>query len=399
MWIILLGFGWSIAAGVASVLVSQLGFPYTWISPLSLAMIGAVAVLAYRGYAIQAWILAACVGIIAISAMAIARALTVPDPNLPEAYRREFDETIEASSFMGMDFPMYNESIGDYYIEYKPYQTDYLVFQGYDVYTPVIMEFPPLDTAGGQWAFKSGTVRLRGAVSATVEADPDQNWLHADDAVFESDQALRPAYPELNVAIPLPNNSLRGPMDIHAEMTVTYPQPDGEIEETTLTRDFTLSIMGAEYYQYYDRYTNWKRSRSVIERPILALLLGGSVLAGVGGVYLVRQGALRMYSSGGLQVVIRRLSGTQKLGLEVLSLDKFRDRTDATQGVFVGRVTAQSPGGRAGFRTGDILIEMAGKPTNSPRVVNQIAKARKKGESVTAVVLRDDARVELRVRF
>jgi hypothetical protein len=62
IWLIVLGFGWSIAAGIASVMVSQLGFPYTWIMPLTLVMIGTVAILAYRGYPVQAWLLAGCVG-------------------------------------------------------------------------------------------------------------------------------------------------------------------------------------------------------------------------------------------------------------------------------------------------------------------------------------------------
>jgi S1-C subfamily serine protease len=123
------------------------------------------------------------------------------------------------------------------------------------------------------------------------------------------------------------------------------------------------------------------------------------VLAGGASVYIWREGDLTASGSSGLRMVIRRLSGAQMLGVEVHDLAKFRDQTDAQQGVFVGRVVAQSPAGRGGFRTGDVLIELAGKPTNSPGAVNRIAKGIKKGMAVEAVVLRQDARVELKIRF
>jgi hypothetical protein len=402
LWIILLGFGWTIAGGITGVLVSQLGFPYIWVTPLTLAMIGTVGFLAYRGYAAPGWILAACIGFILITVMAILRAVTVPDPNIPDVYRREFEEADQSTSFMGIDIPMYyDEGMGDYYIEYTPGQTDYLVLQGYGYRVPVTVEFPTLDTAGGQWAFESGMMRLRGAVSDNVEANPELNG--SGDVTFEPDQALRKAYPELTADVRLPSNTSRGPMEVHAEMVVTYPLPDGAVERSTLTRDFTLNIIGDDYYSYYQRYFDWERSRSVVETPIWIALVIGSVIAGGVSVYLIRQGAHKMYSTGGLSMVVRRLSGTQKLGAEVLPLDRydqFRDQTAGVeQGVFVGRVNAQSPAGRAGFRTGDVLIEFAGKAVNSPRAVNQSAKNRQRGEVVDAVVLRDGARVELRVRF
>jgi hypothetical protein len=400
MWVIILGFGWSVAGGVAGVLVTQLGFPYTWVMPLTLAMVGAVAFLAYRGYPIQAWVLAGCIGFVAFSAMAIARALTVSDPNIPDAYREEFEASGQAATpAAGIDFATYGDYGADYFIEYEVDRTAYLIGAGYRSLMPVTVEFPPVTTAGGQWAFQSGSMRLRGSINVTAEADPGENWSSASEVAFEPDQPPRSVHPQMRVNIPLPSKPTREPLSATATLAIVYPLATGDVEETALSRDFTLSVVGGDYYLYHNKYVEWERTRSVVETPIWAALLVGSVLAGAGGVYLVREGALEPQPTSGLSFVIRRLSGTQRLGADLFHLEKFRDVADAEQGVYVGRVVAQSPAGRAGLRTGDILIELAGKPTNNPGAVNRLAKGRKRGESLEAVVLRDGQRVELLVKF
>jgi hypothetical protein len=400
MWLIILGFGWSVAGGVAGVLVTQLGFPYTWVMPLTLAMVGAVAFLAFRGYPIQAWALAGCVGFIVVSAMAIARALTVSDPNVPDAYRQEFEASGQITTpATGTGFAAYGNAGADYTIEYEADRTAYLIGAGYGSPMPVTVEFPPVTTAGGQWAFQSGSMRLRGSINATAEANPAENGSSASEATFEPDQPPRSVHPQMRISIPLPTRPTREPLSATATMTIVYPLPTGEVQETTLSRDFTLSVAGGDYYLYHNRYVEWERTRSVVETPIWAVLLAGSVLAGAGGVYLVREGALEPRPTSGLSFVIRRLSGAQRLGADLFHLEKFRNVTDAEQGVYVGRVVAQSPAGRAGLRTGDILLELGGKQTNNPGVVNRLAKGRKRGESLPAVVLRDGQRVELLVKF
>jgi membrane-associated protease RseP (regulator of RpoE activity) len=396
VWMIVLFLGWSVAGGIAAVLVSQLGFPYTWISPLTLVMIGAVLFLVYRGYPIQAWLLAGCVGFIGISALAIARAVTVPEPNIPDVYRAEFDAANQSRGMFG--FPTYGDYMGDYVIEYDANRDTYLIEPGYDTRTPVTVQFPPLETAGGQWAFESGSMRLSGRINATIEADPQQNWLSSNETNFEPDRPPRAAHPEMTVTIPLPYSPVGQALNATAALTIAYPAPDGTVQTTTLTRTFKLQIIGDEYYHYASIYSNWERSRSVIKTPLWVVLVVGSVLAGAAGVYLVREGALQPQPTSGLRMVIRRLSGSRQLGIEVHDLAQISSVTDKSQGVFVGRVTAQSPAGRAGFRTGDILIEFAGKPTNSPRAVNRLAKVRR-GERVQAVVLRDGVRIELTVKF
>lgn len=400
IWVIVLFFGWSVAGIVAALLVGQFGFPYTWITPLTLAMIGTVVFLVYRGYPIQAWVLAGCAGWIVISALAVLRAATIRDPHIPEVYRQEFD-AMDRVSVLGFDIPLYDSSAIDNYIEYRPDQTTYLLAQSdYETRTPITVAFPPLSTPGGQWAFKSGSLRLRGGMSATFEADPSLNWLSTGEAEFDFKAAPRIADVKMVVSVPLPSNPPPEPFQAEAALTLIYPQSDGSTQESTLSRQFALSFVGDDYYTYYDRYTSWQRSRRALDLPFLALLVVGCVVAGVVGVIMVRQGALQYRNlGGGLSLVIRRLSGSERLGAELLKLDQFRDLTGAAQGVFVGRVTAQSPAGRAGFRSRDVLIELAGKPTNTPAAASRIAKSCPKGQLIKAVVLRDGMPVDLWVRF
>lgn len=399
VWMFVLFFGWSIAGGIASVLITQLGFPYTWISPLTLAMLGTVLFLVYRGYAAPAWLLAGCVGFIIIAAMAILRGITVSEPNIPPLYLREFEAANQDSTFLGYDFYFYDSYAGDYYIEYEADRSEYLVEPGYESRTLITFAFPTQQTPGGQWAFVSGTVRLRGALNATFEADPRYNWLHVDEIMFQADQSPATAVPELTVELPLPITVTRQPIEAHATLTIAVPDETGIPQQQTLTRDLTLNIIGNDFYLYWDDYSNWKRSRSVIETPIWLALVAGCALAGAGGVYLVQQGALQRRSAGGLQLVIRRLSGTQKLGTDFHDPKDFEGAPAVDQGVFIGRVLAQSPAGRAGLRTGDVLLELDGKTTSSPRVARRIANGLKKGQQVRAVVLRHGERIELVIRF
>ncbi len=401
-WMLFLFFGWSIAGGVAGFLVSQFGFPFTWVSPITLVMMGGVLFLVYRGYSIHAWLLAGCIGFILVSGLAVARAFTVPDPSIPDAYRAEFDANIDnGGSLWNLD--LYGGYVWDYRIEYEADRDTYLVgseaYYGYDYPTPITIEFPPFESAGGQWAFVAGSLRLRGQVSGTFEAEEDFQSMTADNVTFEPDDEVLDAYPTLAVTVPLPAVGERNPIRATATLEILYALADGSSATETLSREFEIVVIGSDYYTYYDRYQNWQRSRSVIDSPLWIALAVGSVLAGVAGVYLWRTGDLAAGSSSGLRMVIRRLSGAQQLGAEVHDLTKFQDRTSSDQGVFVGRVIAQSPAGRGGLRTGDVLIELAGKPTNSPGAVNRIAKSVKKGTTVDAVALRHDARVELRIRF
>jgi hypothetical protein len=364
-------------------------------------MLGGVVYLLYRGYPLQTWVLAGCVGFIALAVLTLLRAVTAREPNIPDLYRQEFDRESHLS-IMGFDLPFYGGYEGDYLIEYDPQRTHYLVAAGYDLRTPITVAFAPVQTAGGQWAFVEGALRVSGEVNGTFVADPQQNWIGANEAQFEQNRALFAVQPQITVLIPLLNRSSEIPLQAAAEVTIRYPVPDGPAQEQTLRRDFTLSVIGGDYYAYYNRYSNWKRTRSVIDSPVWIGLVAGSVIAAGVGVVLVRRGDLGPRAVGGasgLMLVIRRLSGSQKLGLELHRLDKVRQITSVSQGVYIGRVIAQSPAGRAGFRTGDVLIALGGKPVNGPGAVNRIARGYQKGAVIEAVVLRDGESVRLAVRF
>ncbi|MBI5961181.1 MAG: PDZ domain-containing protein [Chloroflexi bacterium] len=398
VWIVVLFFGWSIVAMIAGTFAAIFGFPYIWVMPITLLMLGGVIFLVSRGYPIQAWLLVGCAGFIVLSALTLVRAVTVAEPDIPDVYRQEFDNE-DGYSFMGIDLPFYGGYGSDYLIEFDSDRENYLVPAGYEMRTPVTVIFAPVQTAGGQWAFESGSLRVQGEVNGTFAADPAQNWVSADEVLFDSDQPLRSIRPQITILIPLPYYSSSAPLDARAEVTISYPMPDGAVQSQTLSRSFQLSVIGEDYYRYYNQYSNWKRSRSVIDSPLWIALVAGCGVAGVVGVYLLRQGDLQPRMAGGLMLVIRRLSGAQKLGVELHTLAKVRGVTDATEGVYIGRVIAQSPAGRAGFRTGDVLITLGGKTISGPGAVNRIARGYKKGDLVEAVVQRSGESVRLLVRF
>ncbi|HML24706.1 MAG TPA: PDZ domain-containing protein [Aggregatilinea sp.] len=399
MWFLLF-FGWTAAGAVSSFLVTQLGFPYTWVTPFTLVMLAAMFLLAYRGYQIRAWLLAGCVGFVLVSGMAIARALIVSEPDIPADYLAEFKTSHRQSLPGGLDEYLYTGYDADYVVEYDPERSGYLIPTGYGGSMPVTIDFEPMSTAGGQWAFESGRVRLRGGVSGTVRAEDMRDWEGTAAVAFEPGEAPRSAYPQMLAMLPLPMTPPREPIQVTASMDVSYPLPEGDVGQTTLTREFSLTVIGDEYYSYYQTYTEWDRMQSVLKTPIWMGLVLGSILAVAGGIYLIRDGALQPEPSSGLHMVVRRRSAFQQFGAEVLDLDKFAEAApNVDQGVFVGRVVAQSPAGRGGLRTGDVLVELAGQQVTTTRAVNRLVKGRKKGERVSASVLRAGQRTELQIRF
>jgi S1-C subfamily serine protease len=69
------------------------------------------------------------------------------------------------------------------------------------------------------------------------------------------------------------------------------------------------------------------------------------------------------------------------------------------QGVFIGRVNAQSPAGRGGLRTGDIVTTLDGVPMASPRDLSRATSRIKKGEVAQVSLVRDGAPMDLFITF
>jgi hypothetical protein len=255
-------------------------------------MMGVVLFLVYRGYSIHGWLLAGCIGFILVCGVAVARAITVPDPNIPDVYRAEFDANIQSSNSL-LDFDLYGGYVWDYRIEYDQDRITYLVgsaaYSGYDNATPITIEFSSVESAGGQWAFVAGSLRLRGQVSGTFEAEAAYQSMSADHVTFEADNAQLAAYPVMTIAVPLPAVGDRNPLRATATLEIAYALADGDSANTTLTREFELVIIGPDYYSYYDRYQNWQRRRAAGDPRLVRAALdraGGGQCAGRGRRYL-----------------------------------------------------------------------------------------------------------------
>ncbi len=67
------------------------------------------------------------------------------------------------------------------------------------------------------------------------------------------------------------------------------------------------------------------------------------------------------------------------------------------EGVLVAGVSDDSPAGKAGLKTGDVIVEFAGKKVNTPQELQESVEESPLGRQVTVAVLRDGKRVELKV--
>lgn len=68
-------------------------------------------------------------------------------------------------------------------------------------------------------------------------------------------------------------------------------------------------------------------------------------------------------------------------------------------GIYITDVTIGSGADKAGFRAGDVLVSLDGKTIETMRDLDEIKEAHKPGDTVTAVVVRDEAEVSLKLTF
>ena len=67
------------------------------------------------------------------------------------------------------------------------------------------------------------------------------------------------------------------------------------------------------------------------------------------------------------------------------------------EGVLVAGVSPDSPAAKVGFKTGDVIVEFAGKAVANPQELQGLVEQSPIGKEETVVVLRDGKRVDLKV--
>ncbi|MCB9437886.1 MAG: PDZ domain-containing protein [Anaerolineales bacterium] len=400
-WIFAFLIASSVVGAVTIGLLAILGVSYEWTGLISPLMTLGVLYMFYRQYPVQAWVLVGCVVFILIGVLAIVSTFTNQEPDAPKNIPEALLTSKNSIDLLGL----YDYEYYDYYdYDFETDQDAFLIEPLYNAArTPITIQFPSLETLDGQWAFQSGSVRARGALNGTFQAEQANNWLHADEATFEqvNGASMTEADPYIVVDLPLSERHAGKPIELEAAVTIVYPDSDNQRQTQTLSRTIELYIPTDDFYTYQERHQTWESTQRLRENP---LMLGGLVVlmagAAVGAAVLWRQGAFYA-SSGGLMVEVRRSSGLQRMGMEAHALKTLSDEARAITetGVFVGVVNAQSPAGRAEIRSGDVLTHFAGKPIHSPRELNRAASRIKRGEVVQVSLIRDRQPLEVFVKF
>jgi serine protease Do len=96
--------------------------------------------------------------------------------------------------------------------------------------------------------------------------------------------------------------------------------------------------------------------------------------------------------------VVQLLGGGGRLGVSVRETDAEEAKRAKTGGVVVEDVREDSPAAKAGFKTGDIVVEFDGERVRSTRQFTRLVQETPVERQVQAVVVRDAQRVTLSVQ-
>lgn len=120
-----------------------------------------------------------------------------------------------------------------------------------------------------------------------------------------------------------------------------------------------------------------------------------SVAASVLGVWLTS--ATPALAQGGFDILTLRGPGSS-IGVEISELDAEKAKSSAAEnGVVVTSVRPDTPAARAGFQTGDIVVEFDGEAVKSVRQFRRLVEETRPGHEVKATVVRDRNRRALTV--
>jgi len=398
-------FLFSFVQGFTTITFSYLGLPIALSFIAAVFLLGGVAFLFFRGYPLQTYALGMCVFVGVLAAFALLRGFTVSEPDVAEgipagALESYYDdaETLDGTGFFAFDMRAT--------LDEDPTVTQPLgLFPGRTV--PAAIELARLQTPGGQWNLVDASVRVSGDLNGQLDVGVPEGGLANPDALnFRTDVALREVVPFVLIEFPRTTTSVADraqTFNVLVEAELIYPTITGAISTETITRDVTLVSPPADIYSYEAAYSGYLRSQDVInEFPGWYGLLAVMGFAAVGGVFMVRDGALKKPVGGpGLQIEVRELTGLQKLGLEAHTLDALKDDEieGVEEGVLVGLVNAQSPAGRADIRSGDVILRFDGTAVKTPKGLQRLTAKKQRGDMSEVVLVRYGGEMTLMVKF
>jgi serine protease Do len=119
------------------------------------------------------------------------------------------------------------------------------------------------------------------------------------------------------------------------------------------------------------------------------------IVASVLGAWLTS--ATPALAQGGFDILTLRGPGSS-IGVEVSELDAEKAKSSSVEnGVVVNSVRPDTPAARAGFLTGDIVVEFDGEAVRSVRQFRRLVEETRPGHEVKATVVRDRSRRALTV--
>ena len=71
----------------------------------------------------------------------------------------------------------------------------------------------------------------------------------------------------------------------------------------------------------------------------------------------------------------------------------------ADGGVRIASLVPNGPAAQAGLLAGDVIVELAGAPTNDPGALREVMRKRRIGELVTVVVVREGERISVDLKL
>jgi serine protease Do len=128
-------------------------------------------------------------------------------------------------------------------------------------------------------------------------------------------------------------------------------------------------------------------------------ILGGRYAVGVAAAVLgaLLIGATPAVAQGGFDVLTLRGPGSS-IGVEISELDAEKAKASAVEnGVVINSVRPDTPAARAGFQSGDVVVEFDGEPVRSARQFRRLVEETRPGHEVKATVVRERSRRALNV--